>query len=357
MKKIFITLILTALIISFNRVNGQTGNLSVSQTNNGSTIDISVYLKRTGAVVWSPGFASLVLNYNYNSMNSPVEFAEGLWDNNTNAQYDDQIIASYNGNKCISIEIGLNALGSGTAAPVDSAVVGKIRFNISNSADLHNISWNTNYSTIIDVNGNDITSGMNFYNPPNAFLPVELISFSYSLRENNVNLNWTTSNEINNYGFEIQRKNSAGDEWISAGFVAGKINSHELTNYIFEDKNLPQGNYNYRLKQIDLNGNWTIFDLNNSVEINNPEIFSLSQNYPNPFNPDTKISFNIPEENNIKLSVYDISGKLVKVLLNEFKLSGYYTVNFNGAGLSSGIYIYELNNGREILTKYMTLIK
>ncbi len=357
MKKSFTTSLILFIIFSFNCVNAQTGNLSITQTNNGSVIEISIYIKRTGAIPWNLGFASMVLNYNYNSMNTPVEIAEGIWDNNTNAQYDDQTISLYNGNKCVSVEIGLSNVSAGTSVPTDSALAGKIRFNISNPSENHNISWNSFYSSVLDNNGNDITSGINFINPPNSLLPVELTSFSFNTSENNVYLHWTTSSELNNYGFEIHRKNSGNTQWQLMGFVPGNINSHELKNYEFADKDLLTGTYNYRLKQLDLNGNWTYFELNNSVEINSPDLFKLSQNYPNPFNPNTVINFNIPVSGNVKLSVYDLSGKQIKVLLDEYKQTGYYSVNFNGAGLSSGIFIYELNNGTEKLIKYMTLIK
>jgi len=357
MKKSFTASFILFLIFSFNYVNAQTGNLSITQTNDGSVIDINIYIKRTGAIPWNLGYASLVFNYNYNAMNTPVETAEGIWDNNSNAQYDDQTISFYNGNKCVSVEIGLSNVSTGTAVPTDSALAGKIRFNISNPSQNHDITWNTIYSSVLDNNGNDITSGITFNNPPNAQLPVELTSFNFNTSENNVYLHWTTSSELNNYGFEVYRKNSGNTQWQLAGFVPGNINSHQLINYEFADKSLLTGTYNYRLKQLDLNGNWTYFELSNSVEINSPDLFKLSQNYPNPFNPNTVINFNIPVSGNVKLSVYDLSGKQIKVLLDEYKQAGYYSVNFNGAGLSSGIYIYELNNDREKLIKYMTLIK
>ncbi|MCY7360912.1 MAG: hypothetical protein LH629_02420, partial [Ignavibacteria bacterium] len=248
MKKIFIALFLIILIVPFVQVKGQTGNLSISQTNNDSIIDIKVYLKRTGATSWNLGFASLVINYNFISLNSPAEIGEGIWDNNSNFQYDDQIITSYDSNKSISIELGLNSPASGTTVPVDSILVGIIRFNISNPVQNHNIEWNSIYSSIINNNGNDITSNMNFYNPPNTPLPAELTSFTYLINGNTVHLNWVTANEINNYGFEIQRKNSDNNIWNSIGFVQGSINSNQIKNYEYEDKNLIKGIYLYRLK-------------------------------------------------------------------------------------------------------------
>jgi hypothetical protein len=95
-----------------------------------------------------------------------------------------------------------------------------------------------------------------------------------------------------------------------------------------------------------------------------PEYFELYQNYPNPFNPSTTISYNINKNEIVNLSVYDVSGKLVRVLINnEFKPAGRYQVNFNTnninntSGLSSGIYYYRLSTGNESVTRKMILIK
>ena len=87
----------------------------------------------------------------------------------------------------------------------------------------------------------------------------------------------------------------------------------------------------------------------------------VSQNYPNPFNPSTKINFELPQSGNVKILVYDMSGKEVAVLLDEVKTAGFYTVTFDGFNLSSGIYYYRINadvNGNIFTdTKKMMLIK
>ncbi|NOS83734.1 MAG: T9SS type A sorting domain-containing protein [Ignavibacteria bacterium] len=88
-----------------------------------------------------------------------------------------------------------------------------------------------------------------------------------------------------------------------------------------------------------------------------PENFSLYQNYPNPFNPNTNITFDIPKSEFIKLAVYDILGREAAVLVNEFKQAGRYTISFNAAELSSGIYFYTLRSGDVTVTKKMILNK
>ncbi|MDP4117549.1 MAG: T9SS type A sorting domain-containing protein, partial [Bacteroidota bacterium] len=94
-------------------------------------------------------------------------------------------------------------------------------------------------------------------------------------------------------------------------------------------------------------------------EINSdiPSNFVLNQNYPNPFNPSTTIRYSIPLSGNVTLKIYDVLGKEVVSLVNEYQTAGTYSVEFNGTKLSSGIYFYSLNNGSNVLTKKLVLLK
>lgn len=356
MKKFIIILIVAFFTISIHCF-AQTGRLSISQVNNGSVIDVNIYLKRTGTTPWNLGFASLVFNYNNNDMLNPVELSEGIWDNNTNSQYDDQTIALYNGTACASIEIGLSNPTSGTSVPTDSVIAGKIRFSILNPQQFHNITWNTLYSAVLDNSGNDITSGITFLNPPNAVLPVELNSFTYNIFENNVNLFWSTIKETNNSGFFVERKEESHSTWINIGFVEGNINSNQILYYSHIDRNLNIGSYNYRLKQTDINGNYQYYYLNGDVEISNPFGFHVSQNFPNPFNPSTVIKYRIPENSNIKITLFDISGKEIKIYLNEFQQAGYHELKINASDLLSGVYFYKVQMGNFSDIKSMVVLK
>ncbi len=85
--------------------------------------------------------------------------------------------------------------------------------------------------------------------------------------------------------------------------------------------------------------------------------FSLSQNYPNPFNPTTNIKFGLPTSGNVKLVVFDVLGREVTTLVNEFKTSGIYTVDFDASMLSSGVYFYRIESGNFVETKKMLLVK
>jgi len=187
-------------------------------------------------------------------------------------------------------------------------------------------------------------------------LPVELASFVSTVNQRDVTLNWSTASETNNSGFDVERS-SANGSWSKIVNVSGNGTSNTPNSYSFTDKNLASGNYSYRLKQIDFNGNFEYFNLSNEVVIGVPEKFELSQNYPNPFNPSTKINYNLPDDGMVSIKIFDMSGKEVMSLVNEVKTAGYYSVSFNGSNLSSGNYFYRINAGEFSATKKMMLVK
>ncbi|MDQ3022330.1 MAG: T9SS type A sorting domain-containing protein [Bacteroidota bacterium] len=194
-------------------------------------------------------------------------------------------------------------------------------------------------------------------------LPVELSSFVSTVSDRDVKLNWTTASENNNSGFEIERSivNPEGSgqvsEWSKVNFVTGHGNSTVPQNYSYEDRNLSSGRYNYRLKQIDYNGNFEYYELQNEVVIGTPEKFSLSQNYPNPYNPRTTINYEIPVANHVTIVVYDIMGKEVATLVNQLQDAGYYSVTLDGSNFASGQYFYKLQAGDFSQVNRMILLK
>jgi len=187
-------------------------------------------------------------------------------------------------------------------------------------------------------------------------LPVELASFTSSVNGNNVMLNWNTSSEENNSGFDVER-NSFGTGWNKIGFVEGKGTTNITQNYSFTDNGLNSGRYSYRLKQTDYNGNYKYYDLQNEVVVGVPSKFALMQNYPNPFNPNTVLSYQLPVDGFTSLKIYDMSGKEVKQLVNEVQQAGYYAVDFNAASLSSGTYFYKLTSDKFSDVRKMVVVK
>ena len=193
-----------------------------------------------------------------------------------------------------------------------------------------------------------------------APVPVELSSFSVNAKGNAAELGWTTATETNNLGFEVERKSGSG-AFEKVGFVAGKGTTTESNSYSFVDKGLTASAYTYRLKQVDLNGN---FEYSNEVEVNvdMPVEFELGQNYPNPFNPSTTINYALPVEAKVTLKVFDAIGQEVMILVNGNMAAGNHSVVFDATKLNSGFYIYTINaesaNGKNFSkTMKMMLLK
>ena len=200
-----------------------------------------------------------------------------------------------------------------------------------------------------------------------AVVPVELTSFTANAGAGSVNLSWETVTEVNNNGFEVERKVS--NEWEKVAFVKGKGTSTQYSHYTYKDNvsSLTTNKAVYRLKQIDLNGT---FKYSKEIEVSivaGPKEYALFQNYPNPFNPTTTIRYALPFESNVKISVYNITGQLIKVLVNGEQPTGSHEITFstnsNGEQLSSGIYFYRIEaqavsgSGSFRLTKKMVLLK
>jgi hypothetical protein len=204
--------------------------------------------------------------------------------------------------------------------------------------------------------------------------PPSLLQAQASLTEQKVTLNWNAGVPIGQpLGYKIQRKNGLPeDDSTYVDLLETAAGTHT-----FDDETVElDHNYTYRIAMLSGPGYVSHFgneatayvpDELTSVKTANqlPSEFSLEQNYPNPFNPTTKIKYNIPnviangakQSQFVILKVYDIIGNEIATLVNEEKIAGNYEVDFNGAGLPSGIYFYQLKAGSFVETKKMILLK
>ncbi len=173
-----------------------------------------------------------------------------------------------------------------------------------------------------------------------VIVPVELTSFTAIAGNGSVELNWITATETNNQGFEVQRNSGNGFEAIA--FVNGHGTTTESQVYTYVDQDVNVGQYSYRLKQVDFDGS---FEYSKVVEaeVLPPAEFSLAQNYPNPFNPSTQIDFSLAVDSKVTLTVYSLLGEAVATIVNNSYAAGTHTVNFDAAGLNSGVYFYRID--------------
>ncbi|HEX9975515.1 MAG TPA: FlgD immunoglobulin-like domain containing protein, partial [bacterium] len=199
----------------------------------------------------------------------------------------------------------------------------------------------------------------------NFYVPVELATFQATETEGKVLLEWITESELNNFGFEIQRKADEMNGWQKLGFVEGNGTTAVLQKYSFTDEAVNVGTYYYRLKQIDFDGS---FELSNEIfiEIQSPKAFVLYQNYPNPFNPETIIDYQIPvllqASVPVEIKIFNLLGDEVRTLVRKDQGSGYYSVkwdsrNDQGENVAAGTYICQLKAGNFKKSQKLLLLR
>ncbi|MCK6605503.1 MAG: T9SS type A sorting domain-containing protein [Ignavibacteriaceae bacterium] len=171
-------------------------------------------------------------------------------------------------------------------------------------------------------------------------VPVEFATFYSSVNQNNVTLHWSTATETNNLGFEVERK-AANGSFVKVGFVSGKGTTTNTSSYSYQDKNVQPGTYSYRLRQIDLDGTSEYSNVI-ETEVLRPNEYALNQNYPNPFNPSTKLSFSLAVDAKVTVKIFNVLGQEISTLINGNLTAGSHNVNFNAAGLQSGVYFAKM---------------
>jgi Secretion system C-terminal sorting domain len=210
---------------------------------------------------------------------------------------------------------------------------------------LNNITVNS-----LAVNGNNIyaAAGAHLYLSSNNGMNWAQTSLNYQ----QIYSIAVSGNNIfaGSYSYGVFVSSNNGIDWTQRNEGLGNLNIQAfciLNNYIFAGTN---SNSVYRRS---LNELIAIEPVSYVV----PETHSLSQNYPNPFNPVTRVNFQIPEVDYVRLSVYDLLGREVTVLVNEELRPGDYKVDFDGSNFPSGVYYYKLTAGGFTETKKMILVK
>lgn len=198
-------------------------------------------------------------------------------------------------------------------------------------------------------------------NGGNIMVPVEFISFSATPYQRDVIIEWNIGSEHNNLGFEVQRGNGSNFDfeivWSTIGFVRSCGTTSENSNYSYVDKELFEGEYFYRLKQIDFDGSVKYSDIVEVVIIY-PQDFYLFQNYPNPFNPRTNIKYSLKKDMFVNLAVYNMIGERILLLVNSLQNKGYHSIEIEaGSLMSSGVYFYIIQAEDRTDIRKMTLLK
>lgn len=206
----------------------------------------------------------------------------------------------------------------------------------------------------VDVHGNEGPSSLI---TPDQFIATLLQSFSALLGNRSVTVSWQLSMIDDGALFRVLRSVESDGEFIELPSV--EI-SRDGLSFEFIDRDLSPGtDYTYRVELTIGSASSVLFETDRvSVP---PASLALYQNHPNPFNPATTIRYLLPSAGHVKLSVYDVTGRLVTTLVDGTIPEGEHLVTWNGtagsSGASSGVYFYRLDYDRESITKKMILLR
>ena len=210
------------------------------------------------------------------------------------------------------------------------------------------------------------------YTDLNESLPVEFGSLEATADGADVVLRWTTLSETSNAGFEVQHQRvgarpgsiaeagpgeAAGSAWEVLTFVEGAGTSHGERAYTYRSANLDPGRYQFRLRQIDLDGAST-YSAEVEAEVEMAERFVLEGAYPNPFNPEARFRFAVREAVPVRVELYDALGRRVATLYEGTPTAGQMEeVRIDGSGLPSGSYFVRLVGEGISATRKVVLLK
>lgn len=200
-------------------------------------------------------------------------------------------------------------------------------------------------------------TGFSDYTASDAFnqLPVELTSFDAVADFKDVILRWETASETNNAGFEVQV--AEGDTFRAIDFVDGYGTTEQAKSYTYRVDAMAVGRHVFRLKQIDYDGT---FEYSPEVEIaiELPEVYALSAAYPNPFNPQTQFTLSVAREQQVQVTVYDVTGRQVAELFNGVMTAHQaHPFTFDASHLPSGVYFYRAVGEAFVTSRSMVLQK
>jgi hypothetical protein len=186
-------------------------------------------------------------------------------------------------------------------------------------------------------------------------LPVRMTSLVAFTSGSSVVLTWGTDLQSDTYGFAVERSLGQTAAWEQIGFVEAYSTAKGGT-YRFEDHSAAAGSWLYRLILVDQDGSREVYGPI-VVIIGAPAEFALGPSYPNPFNGVANFELSVPQLGRVEISLYDITGKEVAILMDEEKPPGQYKVRWNSGTSPSGVYFVRMRAGDFSGTRKIMLVK
>jgi hypothetical protein len=201
-----------------------------------------------------------------------------------------------------------------------------------------------------------------------ASLPVGLSSFTARLEGQAIILKWSTESETDNLGFTLERAEGNGAwkpiaSYQTSDALKGQSNKSTTTNYTWTDAKVSTGSeYSYRLSDVNTAGVVTMHSPITVTMTALPQSTEMLNAYPNPFNPETSIQYDLHQDSQVTMTVYDMLGRQVKTLIDKQQAAGSYDVIWNGTDASgaqaaSGAYIVRMETAEVTQTQKVLLLK
>jgi hypothetical protein len=181
-------------------------------------------------------------------------------------------------------------------------------------------------------------------------LPVTLLNFSAVGEDHAIMLQWTTASEIDLVGFNLYRSEEpiGGFTCINPTIIPSRGAGPEINEYQYLDDDVASGSsYFYKLSSLELDGSEVFLG---STITGNPShaygdmSFALKGSYPDPFNGQASIVFSVKAENRVSLTIYDINGRVISILVDRILAPGEYVETFHGDHLPSGVYLCRMQS-------------
>jgi hypothetical protein len=230
---------------------------------------------------------------------------------------------------------------------------------LENGTDIFNdatISYqiHDNTSNLMICASNTTTSQVwyNLLNVDDIALPVFLASFQANPGVDQINLEWVTHSEVDNWEWIVYRREEGEEQFRELTRLPGNGTTNSSTYYTLSDSDvLPGIVYYYRLANVDFNGQVNYYPESVKTSLTPISIFKLYANYPNPFNAETTVSFEIGERSYTRVYIYDMMGRLVKNLFEGYLPAGSYNYKWNGKDqydkdVASGVYLLNVSAGQ-----------
>lgn len=329
------------------------------------------YVQGTKDTVLVFGQSTTVNPVQINSLTSSLLYDQGAtfegyqsslatnWGNTAENQLSEQSISkSYNGQAFQKQwSYGIAALGQNSITLPGNNAAGVLLFkawfsnvngtnfyleNLAESVNMNNITTSTSVNDVVY-----------FVQAPGNQLPVEFLSFEAVAKENAIQLNWITANESNNQGFEVERSSNL-QSFQSIGWVEGAGNQIGEMSYSFSDNTLtPNQRYYYRLRQVDVNGNFNYSEILEASLSGGSLVVSAC--FPNPATQQTAVKLTSTEAQRVSWTLYNTLGKVmnrgnVNMLANESQ-----QVNIPLTSLSKGNYLLHIQHKSYLESKKLTV--